>query len=101
MTGVTLSQGVAPVLLLTVHDHVCPIGGSGRRGWGVPVAHRLARGLHVSLERGGTKPRESGTLMTLRGLGRDGEMSPEAPISPETFPQGSGGMEFVVRASSD
>jgi hypothetical protein len=32
---------------------------------------------------------------------RDGKMSPEASISPETSPQGSGGMEFVVRAASD
>jgi hypothetical protein len=49
---------------------------------GAPVAHRLARGFHVS-------------------LGRGGKMLPEAPISPETFPQGSGGMEFVVRVASD
>jgi hypothetical protein len=34
MTGVMLSQGVVPVLLLTVHGHVGPIGGSGARGWG-------------------------------------------------------------------
>jgi hypothetical protein len=29
------------------------------------------------------------------------KMPLEAPMSPESFPQGSGGMEFVVRASSD
>jgi hypothetical protein len=29
---------------------------------GVPVAHRLARGLHVSLGRGGSKPRGSGAF---------------------------------------
>jgi hypothetical protein len=28
-------------------------------------------------------------------------MPPEAPISLETFPQGSGGIEFVVHAASD
>jgi hypothetical protein len=39
--------------------------------------------------------------MTPRGLGQGGEMSPEALISPETSPQGSGGMEFVVCAASD
>jgi hypothetical protein len=36
---------------------------------GVPVAHRLARGLHVSLGRGESKPRGLGALMTPRGLG--------------------------------
>jgi hypothetical protein len=40
-------------------------------------------------------------LMTPWGLERGRTILPEAPISPETFPQGSGGMEFVVRASSD
>jgi hypothetical protein len=68
---------------------------------GAPVAHRLARGFHVSLGRGGSKLRGPGTLMMSRGLGRGGKMLPEAPISPETFPQGSGGMEFVVRVASD
>jgi hypothetical protein len=29
-----LSQGVVPMLLLIVHCHVCPIGGSGCRDWG-------------------------------------------------------------------
>jgi hypothetical protein len=56
MTGVMSSQGVVSVLLLTVHGHVRPINGSERRDLGVPVAHRLARGLHVSLGRGGSKP---------------------------------------------
>jgi hypothetical protein len=36
MTGVMLGQGMVPVLLLTVHGHVRPIGGSGCRGWGPP-----------------------------------------------------------------
>jgi hypothetical protein len=62
MTEVILSQGVVHVLLLIVHGHVCPIGGSGCRGWRVPVAHRLARGLHVSLRRGGSKLRGSGAF---------------------------------------
>jgi hypothetical protein len=57
-----LSQGVVPVLLLTMHGHVHPIGGSGCHGWGVPMAHRLARGLHVSLGRGRSKLRGSGTF---------------------------------------
>jgi hypothetical protein len=55
MTGVMLSQGIVPVLLLTMHSHVRPIGGSGCRDWGVPKAYRLGRGLHVSLGRGGSK----------------------------------------------
>jgi hypothetical protein len=29
-----LGQGVVPVLLLNVHGHVHPIGGSGCHGWG-------------------------------------------------------------------
>jgi hypothetical protein len=62
MTGVMLSQGVVPVLLLTVHGHVRPIGESGCHGWRVPVAHRLARGLHVSLGRGESKLRGSGAF---------------------------------------
>jgi hypothetical protein len=65
------------------------------------MAHCLAKGLHVSLRRDGSKPKGSGALMTSQGLERGKEMPPEAPISPETFPQGSGGMEFVVHASSD
>jgi hypothetical protein len=68
---------------------------------GGPMAHRLARGFYVFLGRGGSKLRGSGALMTSRGLGRGEKIPPEAPISPETFPQGSGGMEFVVHASSD
>jgi hypothetical protein len=55
----------------------------------------------VSLGRGRSRLRASGALMTSRGLGRGGKMSPEVPISPETSPQGSGEMEFVVRATSD
>jgi hypothetical protein len=94
-------QGVVPVLLLTVHGHVYPIGGSGCYGLGALMAHRLARGFHVSLGRGKSKLRGSNALMTSWGLGRGGKMPPEAPISPETSPQGSGGIEFVVHAASD
>jgi hypothetical protein len=57
-----LSQGVIPVHLLAVHGHIRPIGGSGCRGCGVLVAHYLARGLHVSLGRGGSKLRGSGAF---------------------------------------
>jgi hypothetical protein len=39
-------------------------------------------------------------LMTLWGLGQCGEMSPETPIVPEASLQGSGEIEFVVRALS-
>jgi hypothetical protein len=39
--------------------------------------------------------------MTSRGLRQGEKMSPEAPVLPETSPQGSGGMEFVIRAASD
>jgi hypothetical protein len=34
MTGVMSSQGVVPVLLLTVHGHVHPIDGSECSSWG-------------------------------------------------------------------
>jgi hypothetical protein len=50
------------MLLFAMRGHVHPIGRSGRRGWGVLVAHCLARGLHVSLGRGGSKPWGSGTF---------------------------------------
>jgi hypothetical protein len=39
-------------------------------------------------------------LMTLWGLGQCEEMSPETPIVPEASLQGSGEIEFVVRALS-
>jgi hypothetical protein len=38
--------------------------------------------------------------MTPRVLGRDEEMLPETHIVPEASPQGSGEIEFVVRALS-
>jgi hypothetical protein len=63
--------------------------------------------LHVS-PKGSTCPsgevemrREgSGTFDNAEGLGRGGEMSPETPNVPETSPQGSGEIEFVIRALS-
>jgi hypothetical protein len=57
----------------------------------VPRAPRARRRHAV----GGQAP-----LMMPRGLGRDGEMSPETPIVPEASPQGLGEIEFVVRALS-
>jgi hypothetical protein len=101
MTGVMLGQGVVPMLLLTMHGHVHPIGGSGCRGLGVPMARRLARGLYVSLGRDESKLRGSDAFDDAVGLGRGEKMSPKALISPEISPQGSGGMEFVTRATSD
>jgi hypothetical protein len=68
---------------------------------GVPVAHRLARRSHVSLERGESRPRGSGALMMPRGLGRGREMLPKVPISPGTSPQGSSEMKFVIHAASN
>jgi hypothetical protein len=68
---------------------------------GGPVGHRLAREFHVSLGRVKSKLRGLGALMRSWGLRRGGKMPPETPISPETLSQGSGGMEFVVHASSD
>jgi hypothetical protein len=68
---------------------------------GAPVAPRLARGLDVSLGRGGSRPRGSDTFDDIMGARQGGKMPPEAPISFDTFSQGSGGMEFVVRATDD
>jgi hypothetical protein len=75
-----LGQSVVPVFLM--HGHVCPIGGSGCHGEG-PVAPRLVRGLHMSLEQGISTPRGSGApVLTLHG-------SSEAEIVPDRA-QGSG-----------
>jgi hypothetical protein len=65
------------------------------------VAPGLARGLHVSLGRGKSKLRGSGAFDDITGARARQKMPPKAPISPETIPQGSGGMEFVIRASSE
>jgi hypothetical protein len=101
MTGVTLSQGVVLVLLFAMRGHVRPIGGNGCRGWGSPWLTILPEGYtcpsgEAEVSRGGWA-----RSMTPWGLRRGREMSPEVPILPETSPQGSGRMEFVVRAASD
>jgi hypothetical protein len=44
MTGVMSSQGMVPVLLLTVHGHVHPIDGSECRSWGPPWLPVLPEG---------------------------------------------------------
>jgi hypothetical protein len=36
MIGIVSSQGVVPVLLLTMHGHVHPVDGSHYRSWGPP-----------------------------------------------------------------
>jgi hypothetical protein len=97
MTRVISCQGMFPVLLLTVHGHIRPIGGSRAPWLGVPVAYRLPRGLRVSLGQGGSKLGGRALLMMPQGLGRDGEISPETPIMPEAFLQGSGEIEFTIR----
>jgi hypothetical protein len=64
------------MLPFTVHGHVRPISGNGRHG-GAPVAPRLARGFYVSLGRGESMPRGSGTpVLILQG-------SDEAEIVPD------------------
>jgi hypothetical protein len=115
MTGVMLGQGVVLVSLFTVHGHVCPIGGSRCRGWGLPWLLVLPEGStcpsdETEVHRGVRHSRayvagvEQGRTRSQcdTGVGRfDNVMRaqarqkppPEAPISPETFPQGSGGME--------
>jgi hypothetical protein len=76
MTRATLSQSVVPVLLFTVHGHVCPIDRVGAVVR-APMAPRLARGLHVSLGQDRSTPRGSGApVLTLSG-------SDEAEIVPD------------------
>jgi hypothetical protein len=95
-----LGQGVVPVLLLTVHDHVCPIGGSGCRGWGPRGSLSCQRAPRVPRARQ-KYAEEVGRFDDIMGAWARRKMSPEAPISPKTFPQGSDGMEVDFRASSD
>jgi hypothetical protein len=101
MIGVMSSQGMVPVLLLTVHGHIHHIDGAstvvgGPRGspscLRVPRAPRARQKCAV----GGQAP-----LMMPRGLGRDSEMSLETPIVPKASPQGSGEIEFVIHALTD
>jgi hypothetical protein len=101
MTGVTLSQDVVLVLLFTVRGHIRPIGRSGRRGWGSLWLTVLLEGYMCPSGKVEGSHEGRALLMTPWGLGRGGGMSPKAPISPETSPQGSGRMEFVARAASD
>jgi hypothetical protein len=59
MTEVMSSQGVVPVLLLTVHSHVHPIDGSEGRSWGPPWLPVLPEGStcpsgEVEMRRGGS-----------------------------------------------
>jgi hypothetical protein len=100
MIGVISSQGVVPVLLLTMHGHVHHVDGSEYRSWGprgslsclrVPRAPRV-RSKHAT---GGRE-----LLMMPWGLRRGREMSLEMPIMPEASPQGSGEIVFAVRALS-
>jgi hypothetical protein len=97
MTRVMLGQGVIPVSLLTVHGHVCPIGGSVCHGWGPHGSLSCQRAPHVPQVRREYAERVE-RFDDIMGLGRGEKMPPEAPISPETFPQGSGGMEVDLRA---
>jgi hypothetical protein len=106
MTGVMLGQSTVPILLFTTHGHARPIDENGCRGWD-PVAPCLARGLH-DLSSEAEVCQEGRALPCLRCRGwtlwwRYGartrrKLSPEAPISPETFPQGSGGTEAGFRS---
>jgi hypothetical protein len=91
---------VVPMPLLTVHGHVHHVDGIEYRSWGLhgsPSCLRVPCAPRARRERtaGGRAP-----LTTPRGLGRSGEMSPETPIVPEAPPQGSGEIQFVVRALS-
>jgi hypothetical protein len=95
-----LGQSAVPVLLLIVHGHVCPIGGSGCRGRGPPRLPILLWGSagpsgEVEVRRG------CQAFDDVMGPRARQKPLPETPISPETFLQGSGGMEVDFLASSD
>jgi hypothetical protein len=90
------------VPLLTVHGHVHHVDGVSTV-LGAPWLPVLPEGStcpsgEAKTSRGGGGCRAS--LMTPRGLGQGGEMSPETPIVPEASPQGSGEIEFAVCALS-
>jgi hypothetical protein len=100
MTRVMSSQGVVPVLLLTMHGHIHHVDGSEFRSWG-PCGSPSC----LSVPRAPRARRERATggqvlLMTPWGLGRGGEMSLETSIMPEASLQGSSEIEFVIRALS-
>jgi hypothetical protein len=96
-----LGQGVILVLLLTMHGHVHPIGGSGCRGLAPPWLAVLPEGSMCPSSEAEVSRGVQALLMTPRGLGRGGKILPKALISPETSPQGLGGMEFVAHVTSD
>jgi hypothetical protein len=100
MTGVMLGQGVVPVLLLTVHGYVCPITGVGAVVGCPRGSLSCQRAPRVPLAR---RERAKGVRRfdDIMGAWTRRKMPPKAPILPETFPQGSGGIEVDLRASSD
>jgi hypothetical protein len=99
MTGVMLGQGVVLVLLLTVHGHVHPIGGRGCHGWGALWLLVLPEG--STCPSGEAEVREGVERFDdVMGARARQKLPHEAPMSPETFPHGSGGVEVDFRASS-
>jgi hypothetical protein len=119
MVGVMLGLSAVPTLLFTVHDHVRPISGNGCRGEGlrgsppcqrapcVPQARqKYAKGVEHSrayiagVGRGKNCSRQHtgvGRFDDIMGARVRRKLSPEAPISSETFPQGSDGTEVGFR----
>jgi hypothetical protein len=97
---VMLGQGVVLVLLLTVHGHICPIGLSGCCDWRPRGSPSCQRAPHVPQARQ-KYAKGFGLFDDVMGVQVRRKLPPEAPISPETFLLGSGGMEVDVHASSD
>jgi hypothetical protein len=69
MTGVMSSQGVVPVLLLTVHGHVRLIDGSKYRSWGPLWLLVLPKGSMCPSGKAKTHRGGQMLLMMLWGLG--------------------------------
>jgi hypothetical protein len=88
MTGVMLGQSVVPVFLFTVHGHVRPIGGNGRRGEAprdslpcqrTPRVPRARQKYAKRVRRSVLTLQESDALMTSWGLDEvEGILKPRA-----------------------
>jgi hypothetical protein len=103
---VTLDQSMVPVLLFTVHGHFCPIGRSGCRGWGPRGSLSCQRAPRVPRAKRKYAEGVRRSCAYVAGVGcfddvmraRARQKPPlGAPISPETFPQGLGGMKVGSR----
>jgi hypothetical protein len=75
MTVVMLDHSVVPMLLFTVHDHVCPIGGNGCRGRGPCGSSPCQRAPRVPRARQKYAKRVGRSRAYVVGVGRGGDCS--------------------------